>query len=308
MNTILFAPLQGYTDHVYRNVHARLFRGVDAYYTPFIRIEKGEPRRQDISRLQSPLNEGVHTVPQIIFSDADEFRRLAGIVVEAGYNEIDLNIGCPFPMQTRRGRGCALMSHPETLADVAEQMRQMPQVKFSLKMRCGENDSDGWQDIADAVNEMPLSQVAFHPRTGKQKYDGELAMDAFGEFLKQSKHPVIYNGDLHSPADIADIYAKYPGIAGVIIGRGLLARPSLAEEYVSGEEWTEQRRISALVRLNEEIGEVYERDLCGDVQILSKLRPLWDYAEPIIGRRAWKAIHKAHSLRNYHAAVAAIAD
>ncbi len=305
---ILFAPLQGYTDHVYRSVHARLFQGVDAYYTPFIRIEKGEPRHQDVVRLQSPLTQGVHTVPQIIFSDADEFRRLADIVVEAGYSEIDLNIGCPFPMQTRRGRGCALMSHPETLADVAKQMRQMPQVKFSLKMRCGENDTDGWREIANAVNEMPLSQVAFHPRTGKQKYDGELAMDAFNEFLAQSKHPVIYNGDLHTPADIAGIYAKYPGIAGVMIGRGLLARPSLAEEYASGEEWTEQRRISALVRLNEEIGEVYERDLCGDVQILSKLHPLWDYSEPLIGRRAWKAIHKAHSLRNYHAAVAAIAD
>ncbi len=308
MTTILFAPLQGYTDHVYRSIHARLFKGVDAYYTPFIRIEKGEPRRQDVARLQSPLNEGINTVPQIIFSDADEFRRLADIVVEAGYNEIDLNIGCPFPMQTRRGRGCALMSHPETLAAVAEQMRQMPQIKFSLKMRCGEVGADGWRETAEAVNEMPLAQVAFHPRTGKQKYDGELAMDAFSEFLTQSKHPVIYNGDLHTPADIADIYAKYPGIAGVMIGRGLLARPSLAEEFVSGEEWTEQRRISALVRLNEEIGEVYERDLCGDVQILSKLRPLWDYAEPLIGRRAWKAIHKAHSLRNYHAAVAAIAD
>ena len=142
MTTILFAPLQGYTDHVYRSIHARLFKGVDAYYTPFIRIEKGEPRRQDVARLQSPLNEGINTVPQIIFSDADEFRRLADIVVEAGYNEIDLNIGCPFPMQTRRGRGCALMSHPETLAAVAEQMRQMPQIKFSLKMRCGEVGAD----------------------------------------------------------------------------------------------------------------------------------------------------------------------
>ena len=102
---IHFAPLQGYTDFEYRRIHSRHCGGVDTYYTPFIRWEKGGIREKDIRDILPENNEGLHLVPQIICADTDEFNRLADTIQEHGYEEMDLNMGCPAPMQTKLMRG-----------------------------------------------------------------------------------------------------------------------------------------------------------------------------------------------------------
>ena len=67
MAVIHFAPLQGYTDSVYREAHTRVFGGVDTYYTPFVRIEKGGFRNKDLKDIACDRNRQVHVVPQLIF-------------------------------------------------------------------------------------------------------------------------------------------------------------------------------------------------------------------------------------------------
>ena len=69
---IAFAPLQGYTDAVYRRAHHECVGGVDEYYTPFVRIEKGEVRRKDLRDTDPEANAGVSTGPQVIAKDGDE--------------------------------------------------------------------------------------------------------------------------------------------------------------------------------------------------------------------------------------------
>lgn len=300
---IEFAPMQGYTDAVYRHEHHRLFPGIKRYYTPFIRVEKGEARKRDIAHLKSSYNADVPLVPQVIASGAEEFRILRDAVTDAGYKCIDLNIGCPFPMQTSRGRGTAMMDNPQALSEIAEVMKETPEIQFSLKMRAGNKDISDWRNIIEIINDMPLVCVTMHPRIARQKYDGPLDMEAFGAFLAGCKYPVVFNGELKSPEDIREIAEKYPTVAGVMIGRGLLAIPSLAMEYENGETWSESRRLEALMELNERVTAVYEETLCGDAQILSKARCLWDYAEPLIGHRAFKMIHKARTMAAFHEAV-----
>lgn len=90
----------------------------------------------------------------------------------------------------------------------------------------------------------------------------------------------------------------------VMVGRGLLSRPSLALEYRSNEEWCHDKRVSVLRRFHEEIYSTYMTVLCGDQQILQKIKPMWDWLEDEIGHKAWKAIHKATTLRKYESAVA----
>ena len=63
---IHFAPLQGYTEAIYRNAHDAFFGGVDTYYTPFVRLEKGNFRRRDVRGIE-PENNGVtHLIPHFI--------------------------------------------------------------------------------------------------------------------------------------------------------------------------------------------------------------------------------------------------
>ena len=87
MAVIHFAPLQGYTDSVYREAHTRVFGGVDTYYTPFVRIEKGGFRNKDLKDIACDRNRQVHVVPQLIASTPDEFRPIVRLFQENGYRK-----------------------------------------------------------------------------------------------------------------------------------------------------------------------------------------------------------------------------
>ena len=105
---IHFAPLQGYTDSVYREAHAQIFGGVETYYTPFVRLEKTGFRNKELRDLVPEANTSASLVPQMIAVSPEEFRRIAGLFRESGYRHADINLGCPFPMQARQHRGAGI--------------------------------------------------------------------------------------------------------------------------------------------------------------------------------------------------------
>ena len=94
---IYAAPLQGYTDAIWRKAHAEVYGGIDIYFTPFLRVDKGTIRSRDLRQAMQGTVGGAKVVPQIIFGSVEEFSTLADILVNAGAERIDLNLGCPFP-------------------------------------------------------------------------------------------------------------------------------------------------------------------------------------------------------------------
>ena len=96
---------------------------------------------------------------------------------------------------------------------------------------------------------------------------------------------------------------RYPHLKGLMLGRGLLARPSLAKEYIEGREWSHEEHIRCLRSLHEKLTEQYSNIVKGDVQLHSKLRTFWEYTEPLIGRKPYKKIMKSGNLRNYMSAI-----
>lgn len=169
-------------------------------------------------------------------------------------------------------------------------------------MRLGMENPDEWKEIMGVLNSMELSTIYVHPRVARQKYSGELNLDGFAEILKESSNPVVFNGDIKTPGDIKGIMEKFPGVEGIMIGRGLLGRPSLANEIEEGE-WPIEQRIEKMLKFHRELFGYYQNHLCGDAQILSKIKPFWEYAEAEIGRKAWKAIKKSTNLTKYNAAL-----
>ncbi|MBF1061045.1 MAG: tRNA-dihydrouridine synthase family protein, partial [Prevotellaceae bacterium] len=227
MKPLHFAPLQGYTDDVYRRLHHRLVGGIAAYYTPFVRWEHGGVRSKDLRDIAPEHNEGVPLVPQVIAADADELARLVDVIAPLGYRRIDLNMGCPFPLQARHGRGSGLLPLPERAADLFERMRTYPELAFSVKLRLGWDDTAQLDRLAPLVAAAPLVSVTLHPRLGVVGYKGTADRAAFARFAAVCPHPLLYNGDLLTPSDVEAFVAAQPTVAGVMIGRGLLARPSL---------------------------------------------------------------------------------
>ena len=157
---IFAAPMQGFTDAPFCHFHTEVYgQGIDAWFSPFIRVEKGEVRRRDLQNITSSLN-GNHTlIPQVIFRDEAEFGILCNGVAGAGFERMDLNLGCPFPPQVRHGRGSALLRKPELLDAVAGMADGLA---LSVKMRLGVERPDEWMGIADTLNRMKLSLSLIH--------------------------------------------------------------------------------------------------------------------------------------------------
>lgn len=83
------SPLQGFTEAPWRNIHHELFGGIDAYYTPFVRVEKGEFRNKDIRDIEKENNKVTCLIPQLIASTPAELEKLVGLFLERGYREAD---------------------------------------------------------------------------------------------------------------------------------------------------------------------------------------------------------------------------
>lgn len=300
---IHFAPLQGYTDDVYRRIHHELIGGIQTYYTPFLRMEGGGVRSKDMRDIRPEFNEGVPVVPQIIVKSMKEFEFLTGIVEEKGYSRLDINMGCPFPLQAKHGRGSGLLAHVDIVSEMAKTIASKSSLKFSVKMRLGWENADEWRPVLDILNEIPLEQITLHPRIGTQQYKGSVNMEAFNEFYALCKHPMIYNGDVTTVNGIRQLEENYPKLAGIMIGRGLLARPSLATEYVSGLELPWEKRRLTLLDFHDRLKAHYETTANSEVQVHSRLRLFWEYMEEELGRKVYKKIMKAGNLKNYLAAV-----
>ena len=302
MIRIYAAPMQGLTDASFRHWHYDLCGGCDCYYTPFVRIESGDVRQRDMRDILSPLNEGVPTAVQIIASDASEAEMLVDAVAGAGYSRIDINMGCPHPPQTGRGRGAGLMARRDSIEGIADYINGRPDIRFSVKMRLGLTDNSLWQEIMPVINRMRLESVTIHARNARQLYRGETDLDSAVRLASSTEHPVIYNGDVTTLSDI-DRIAEIGVFAGVMIGRGLIGRPTLASEWLRGSELSPNEQFEAFRMLHDKLLDHYSRTLSGEHQILSKIKPYWEYAEALIDRRVFKAIKKANSIESYMRAI-----
>ena len=302
---IHFAPLQGYTDAIYRSAHARIFGGIASYYTPFVRLEHGDFRRKDVRELDADNNRGVNLTPQLIASTPEKILRILALFIEKGYKNVDINLGCPFPTLAKRHNGAGLLPYPdEVKALLMAAFEAHPDIRFSVKMRLGWEDANECMALLPLLNSLPLSHIIMHPRLGKQQYKGEVDLEAFQRFYAECEKPLIYNGDLLTLEDIENISNRFPRLGGLMIGRGLLANPALAIEYQQGAPLSPKEKIEKIRLLHADVFSQYGNLLeGGDLQLLTKMRTFWEYLLPDGDRKAKKVIHKTSKLSNYQAAV-----
>ncbi len=301
---IHFAPLQGYTEAPYRNAHATCIGGVDTYHTPFVRIERGEFRNKDVREISPESNTVPHLVPQLIAPDVEKARTIITLFIEKGYQEAEINLGCPFPMLAKRHNGSGMLPFPEEVKHLLSLVNEYPHIDFSVKMRLGWENPEECLVLAPLLNEAPLKQVTMLPRLGKQEYKGTTDMEGFTKFYELCSHPLVYNGDLCTIEDIHRIADSFPRLAGVMIGRGLLANPALALEYKEGRTLSADEMGEKIRLLHRTVFNSYEQQLeGGDIQLLNKMKAFWEYLLPQVDRKAKKAIHKANRLETYRQAV-----
>ena len=300
---IHFAPLQGYTDSIFRKLHAEIFGGVDKYYTPFIRVERGDFRKKDIREL--PDETELCTIPQIIASTKPEdIEKMVAMLEDKGYKEVNINMGCPFPMIAKHGMGSGLLADKESVKAMIKVLEAHPSMQFSLKTRLGYDDENQIFEMTDIINSFPFTEVTMHPRIAKDQYSGDINHTKFAEFAKVCKHPLIYNGDVTTLDDINKISTVYPTLKGIMIGRGLLMNPALASEYKNGVIMSDKEKKDKSKQLIKKLFTQCEELMNGEEQSVAHVKAYFEYLLPDIEKRNRKKVLKANKAEKLRGAIA----
>jgi tRNA-dihydrouridine synthase len=296
---IYLAPIQGTTDRIYRNLFPVYFKGVDVAIAPFISTSKKmKPMNNLLREFYPDKNTGIPTIPQIMSSSPDDFTKLANALYDIGYGTVNWNIGCPFPMVVKKGRGAGLLCHPDKIESFLEKTMSDLKPKLSIKLRIGLKYPDEVLQLIPIFNKFQLGELIIHPRTGEQMYEGEVDLDMFTQCLNLSKHSVVYNGDIDSIRKYEMVSKRFRSVDRWMIGRGLLENPFLAEEIKFNTEKLYDEKIKIIRAFHDQLFAQYLEILSGPSHIVNKMKELWTYMggffenRKIIQKKIWKTHHK----------------
>lgn len=297
-----FAPMEGITGYVYRNVHHRMFPGVDKYFTPFLSPGKKRcftPReRRDVLPQN---NEGVPLIPQILTNQAEDFVRAAQELRAFGYEEVNLNLGCPSGTVVSKGKGAGFLEDADRLDAFFEEVFQRTQgtgLRISVKTRIGIADGEEFEDLLRVFNRYPLEELIVHPRVRRDFYKNQPDWDVFGMALSESVNPVCYNGDIFSAGDYQRLISTFPKLKCVMAGRGLLEDPALFDEICARKRPGPEK----LQEYHDGIYLGYRELLAPDERsVLFKMKEFWSYFGKLFPgtEREQKKIKKAQNLWEY---------
>ena len=299
MPIIYLAPVQGTTDRIYRNLFPVYFKGVDLAIAPFISVSKKmKPENNLLREFYPDRNTGIPTIPQIMSSIPDDFTKFANALYDMGYNTVNWNIGCPFPMVVKKGRGAGMLCHPDKIESFLEKTMPDLKPKLSIKLRIGLKYPDEVLQLIPIFNKLQLEELIIHPRTGAQMYEGEVNLDIFEQCLNLSKHRLVYNGDINSARKLEMLSKRFGTIDRWMIGRGLLENPFLAEQIKFNTEKPYDEKIKIIRAFHDQLFAEYLNILSGPSHITNKMKEIWTYMGGFfenrkkIQKRIWKVHHR----------------
>ena len=156
------------------------------------------------------------------------------IAVVSGAKFIDLNFGCPIDLVVKRGAGAALMKRPTRLAEVVAAVRRAVDVPVSAKLRLGYSEAKmNVVDLARRAQDAGADAVGVHGRTRNQRYRLNARWDLIDEVAGTVSIPVIGNGDLLTPWDLAHRRAE-TRVSSFLVARGALIKPWIFQELAEG--------------------------------------------------------------------------
>lgn len=304
----LFAPMEGVTGYIYRRVHARFFPGVHRYYAPFFSPSGDHhfPLR-GLRDLLPEENPGVRLVPQLLTNRAEDFIWAAASLMDRGYGEVDLNLGCPSGTVTAKRKGAGFLLLPEELEAFLDAVFAAPELRglaISLKTRIGFANAGEWERLLSIYRQYPLSRLIVHPRLRSDYYTGQVHPEAFALALEGSPFPVTWNGDVFCPADLEALLARFPKLDAVMLGRGLAAEPGLAGRLRTGEPCARE----TLRAFHDALCEEYRAVLYGDTALCHRMKEIWSYLILHFegGEKHWKRITKAKRREEFLLAAEAV--
>ena len=298
---LYFAPMEGITNYIYRNTHAEVFGWCDGYYSPFITPSDNEKINKKGLKDVLPENNDVGVTVQVLTKDADAFLKFAKKIEAEGFDEININLGCPYPTVVKKGKGSGFLLNLSELDEFLDKIFSECNLKISVKTRAGFYKTEELDKLMPIYNKYPMSLLIIHPRSREDFYNGVPDMDVFERAFSVSKNKICYNGNISSKNDFLKIQSKFEGLDSVMIGRGAVQNPAIFREIKGGEPL----KTEELIAFSHKLIENYRQTLRSDVFTMHKMKELWaiimkNFPEE---KKVLKAIKKSNSVDEFMVAI-----
>ncbi len=282
-----YAPMEGITDATFRRLHHKYFPGVDKYFMPFISptIHRTLTHRE---ARELPRADSVDfaAVPQLLGKNVEDMLWAIGVCADLGYDEVNINLGCPSGTVVSKGKGSGMLSDLDALDSFLEAIYAKAVLPVSLKTRIGVNDSENWERILEIYRRYPVKELTVHPRIRKAFYKGDCDLTAFARSVENSPFPVCYNGNVYSLTDAEAISARFPAVESVMIGRGLVADPGM----LAGS--TDRQTLKAFLS---ELSDTYCIVFESKRNAIYRMKDNWHYLISLFegSEKLWKEMRKS---------------
>lgn len=227
---LYLAPMEDVTDPAFRLLCKRF--GADRVYTEFVNADAlvrdvaSTVRKLTISDDERPV------AIQIYGRDPDSMAEAARIVEQARPDFIDINFGCPVKKVAGKGAGAGLLRDVPKMLAITSAVVNAVKTPVTVKTRLGWNEQEKIiVDLAEALQDCGIQELAIHGRTRAQMYTGEADWTLIGE-VKNNPHmhiPIIGNGDITSPERARECFERY-GVDAIMIGRATFGSPWIFED------------------------------------------------------------------------------
>lgn len=296
------APMEGITGYIYRNSYEKFFGNIEKYFTPF--IVPNESRSLKTKELRDVLpenNREMNIVPQILTNDSEGFINTARKLQQLGYNEINLNLGCPSGTVVAKNRGSGFLAKREELDKFLEDIFKIDDMKISIKTRIGKDSPEEFYELIKIYNKYPMEELIIHPRTRQDFYGNKPNLEVFKDALSLSINPICYNGDIFTVDDHNKLIETFPEVDKIMLGRGILANPGLMNE-IKNNDFMDKK---VLKEFHDEIFNKYKEVFNEDRNAMFRMKELWGYMIYMFSnnKKYAKKIKKAQKLVDYNQAV-----
>lgn len=298
---LYFAPLEGITDSIYRRLHHKYFPGVDRYYMPFFSptMHRCLTKKED-RELPLAASEDFAAVPQIMTKNPEDFLWAAQQCAERGYQEVNLNAGCPSGTVVSKGKGSGLLADPDALDRFLDQIYSKTVLPVSIKTRLGLKSSEEFPRLLEIFNRYPVQELTIHPRVRSDFYKPPVQLDQFAYALENTKLPLCYNGDIKNLSDLKQIKERFSKVESFMIGRSLVGDPGMLSPGGT--------QVDVLKLFHDHLLEEYSICFGSTRNAMFRMKENWHYLSPHFegGEKLFKSLRKTTDIAEYQQITAEI--
>ncbi len=233
---IVQAALSGYSDWPMRVIARRLGAPYTLCEVMLDQFLVGLKRRAKTGHFLHVSDEEHPVGGQLMGAEPEQFAAGAKRLVEAGFDVIDINFGCPVKKVLGRCRGGFHLGQPDVALEIVRRTRDVvpPNIPVTVKMRRGIDDSqqsrDCFFEILDGAFDVGVAAITVHGRTVKQRYIGPSKWEFLRELKQHAGQRVILgSGDLFTAQDCIDMLQQ-TGVDGVTVARGAIGNPWIFQQ------------------------------------------------------------------------------